>query len=548
MANYLQRIIEEPTPQSEPLDDRMVPNNAGGYSYPVTDEVRMHRFLIIGSEDGSYYQKERKLTIDNANASKRHIAQAGAHAVDHIVDVALNRRAPRVAPTLLCLAIAASDDNVETRQAALQALPKVAATASNLEEFTFYVNHLRRWGRSLRNAVSNWYTSRDPKEVAFQAVKYRTRKGWSHQDMLRMAHPKAEQDSDLWHIFDWIAYGTIPPDRESLNIIHAFLKAQEETNPHSLAQLITEQELPWEAIPPEMLQHDQVWAALGHHMPPRAFVRNLPSLTAHNAIRPMEAQWAVDRIDKMRSGQDGRPAPVHPMNLLTAMMVYRMGHSPDGKSRWSPVPQISHALDRAFDRSFSAAPQTGQRVYLAVDVSGSMDWNTLGRISGLTAKMAAAAVCMAIARREPNHYIGAFSHQRMTDFNVTAQDSLRDVMERTDHLPAGATDMALPMLHAMENNIPVDCFVIATDGETYAGSIHPAEALRRYRQKMGIPAKAVQLAFVSNDHSIMDPDDAGTLDIAGFDAAIPTILHDFMVGPQAALPEAASATPLPLAA
>ena len=213
MSTYLNRTLNTPVPQTEPLDDRMVPNNAGGYSYPVTDEVRMHRFLIIGSEDGSYYQKERKLTLDNINATKRHIAANGPAAVEHIVDVATARRAPRVSPTLFCLAAAASADDVATRQAALQALPRVANTASHLEEFTSYVDSMRRWGRSLRNAVSTWYTSRDASQVAFQAVKYRTRAGWSHRDLLCKAHPQAEKDSDLWHVFEWIVNGTVPPDR-----------------------------------------------------------------------------------------------------------------------------------------------------------------------------------------------------------------------------------------------------------------------------------------------------------------------------------------------
>ena len=527
MTNYLQQVIDTPTPQTEPLDDRMTANNAGGYAYPVTDAVRMHRFLIIGSEDGSYYQKERKLTLDNVQAVRRHIDLAGREAVEQIVSIARDRRAPRVSPTLFCLAIAASADNADTRTAALDALPQVANTASYLEEFTGYVDSMRRWGRGLRRAVTNWYTSRDAAAVAFQAVKYRTRAGWSHRDLLCKAHPSAEKDSDMWHVFEWIVNSTVPPEREALRIIHSFLGAQDETNPKRLAELITRDELPREAVPVAMLQHDEVWAALGEQMPPLAFVRNLPALTAHNAIRPMEAGWALDRINRMRTGDDGRPAPVHPMNLLIATLVYQMGHSVDGKSRWTPVPQITAALNEAFDRSFSAAPQTGQRVYLAVDVSGSMDWHTLGKINGLTSRMAAAAVTMAIARREPNHFIAAFSHQ-MEQFNVTARDSLKDVMERTSHMPAGGTDMSLPMLHAMEANIPVDCFIIATDGETWAGKMHPAEALRKYRQKMGIPAKAVQLAFIANEFSVMDPDDAGTLDIPGFDAAIPAILHDFM--------------------
>jgi 60 kDa SS-A/Ro ribonucleoprotein len=35
----------------------------------------------------------------------------------------------------------------------------------------------------------------------------------------------------------------------------------------------------------------------------------------------------------------------------------------------------------------------------------------------------------------------------------------------------------------------VDCFVVLTDSETWAGGIHPTEALRQYRDKMGIPAR-----------------------------------------------------------
>ena len=40
----------DPAPQSEPLDERQVANNAGGHAYPVDDMTRLRRFLILGSE------------------------------------------------------------------------------------------------------------------------------------------------------------------------------------------------------------------------------------------------------------------------------------------------------------------------------------------------------------------------------------------------------------------------------------------------------------------------------------------------------------------
>ena len=426
MTGYLHRFITRPIPQTEPLDDRQVQNNAGGYSYPVNDAVRMHRFLIMGSEGGSFYQKERDLAKENVDATKRYIAENGLQAVAHIVDVSINRRAPRVSPILFCLALAASADDDETRKAALDALPTVASTASMLEEFTAYVDSMRGWGRGLKDGVSRWYTSRHAKEVAFQAVKYRTRNGWSHRDLLRKAHPRTRDNKDLWHVFEWITKGTLPPQGETFDLIHAYEEAKNCDNVKDLVSLINERNLPREAVPTNMLKHDDVWGALAPQMPPLAFVRNLPTLTAHNVIRPMEANWAVERINQMRSYINDKgepvPAPVHPFHLLTASMVYRMGKSIDGNNTWSPVSQISTALDQAFHESFSATKWTNQRVYLAVDTSGSMG-QTVGRIRTLTASMTAAAVAMMIARREPTHMIVACS-DKMEDLHIAAHDSL----------------------------------------------------------------------------------------------------------------------------
>jgi hypothetical protein len=46
-----------------------------------------------------------------------------------------------------------------------------------------------------------------------------------------------------------------------------------------------------------------------------------------------------------------------------------------------------------------------------------------------------------------------------------------------------------------------------------------SQALRQYREATGIPAKLVVVAMASNGFSIADPNDAGMLDVVGFDAA-----------------------------
>ena len=74
------------------------------------------------------------------------------------------------------------------------------------------------------------------------------------------------------------------------------------------------------------------------------------------------------------------------------------------------MPQVVDALDQAFERSFDSAPQTNQRFYLGIDVSGSMGSGEVAGVPGLTPRMAAAAMTMAIARREPNYYIAGFAN------------------------------------------------------------------------------------------------------------------------------------------
>ena len=74
--------------------------------WAVDDWTRLDRFLILGSEGGSYYASERKLTRENAEAVLRCIAADGARVVARIVAVSDAGRAPKNDPALFALALA----------------------------------------------------------------------------------------------------------------------------------------------------------------------------------------------------------------------------------------------------------------------------------------------------------------------------------------------------------------------------------------------------------------------------------------------------------
>jgi 60 kDa SS-A/Ro ribonucleoprotein len=83
------------------------------------------------------------------------------------------------------------------------------------------------------------------------------------------------------------------------------------------------------------------------------------------------------------------------------------------------------------------------------------------------------------------------------------------------------------MRYALDREREIDAFVIYTDSETWAGEVHPAQALTDYRRASGIDARLVVVGMVSNGFSIADPNDRGMLDVVGFDTATPQLVADF---------------------
>ena len=218
---------------------------------------------------------------------------------------------------------------------------------------------------------------------------------------------------------------------------------------------------------------------------------------------------------------------MHPIQLLTALKTYEQGHGERGKSTWTPVPQVIDALNAAFYTAFKNVVPTNKRIMLALDVSGSMGWGTIAGAPGITPAVGAAAMALVTAATESSYMIFGFA-DTFRPLTISPSQRLDDVVKYTAKMTFGRTDCAQPMLYAIEKKLEVDAFVVYTDNETWAGSIHPVQALRMYRQKSGIPAKLVVVGMTATGFTIADPDDAGSMDVVGFDSAAPAVIADFI--------------------
>src|SRR5262245_40342466 len=182
--NYAKIFNRRATPQSQPIPgSSQVRNSGGGYSWAVDDWTRLDRFLVLGSEGGTYYITERKLTRENAEAVARCIAQDGRRVVSRVVGISEAGRAPQNDPAVCALALCTMLGDTETKRAAFDAVPRVCRIGTHLFHFAQFVDGLRGWGRGLRDAVGGWYSMQASK-LALQAIKYQQRDGWAHRDLL----------------------------------------------------------------------------------------------------------------------------------------------------------------------------------------------------------------------------------------------------------------------------------------------------------------------------------------------------------------------------
>lgn len=520
-------------PQNEftPGRSDQIRNNAGGVVFQVSDKQLLDRFLLIGTEGGTYYVKESQLSKENATKIIEIIKKNGKYVVERTVEVSQQGLAPKNDQALFVLALASAFGDADTRSAAFAALPQVARIGTHLFHFAAYRDQLAGWGSGMRKAVANWYNSKSADKLAFQVAKYAQRDGWSHRDLLRLSHavPVDAAHQDIFAYITGKEHGKLPA------IIEAAETAKVSNDKSRIISLINEFSLTREMINTQFQNDKDVQLALLNGMGITAVIRNLGNMSKSGLLAPMSEAEAMVLI-MLRDGNTLKKGRVHPISILMALKTYAQGFGFRGTGNWEVNQRIVDALNDAFYASFGYLEKDNSRTYIGLDVSGSMSAEVT---PGLSCAEAASAMCMAIAETQNQYVIKGFSStgmQRYTlhregtimrDLGISPKQRLDTIVRSVYNNTFGATDCALPMLDAAKNKIPVDVFVIYTDNETWFGNIHPSQALKKYRKEMGIDAKLVVCGMTANNFTIADPTDLGMMDVVGFDPTVPQVIQSF---------------------
>jgi 60 kDa SS-A/Ro ribonucleoprotein len=575
--------------QMEPVkghEEIMVMNNAGGYTYEVSDKDLLLRILILGTTGNTYYSSAKKLSEDSIESIKKMIADGkGEMVVETLRDVYMTNRAPKPDTLFYVLALLTNTDiPKEIKSKAYDVLTEIRTFSqlylleSNRKSFG-----KKGFGKGARKAFFKLINKMSGKNFAYQSTKYVSRtfgkETWSIKDIIRCAHiPSKKLNLESQLVLTYVMKGfeameeiydnyIVKPTecKNTFEYICAveFVKTYvSDEKIDEAIELIKKYKLPREVINTKLLSNNKIWKALLINdenkivMPITALLRNLGNLSSRNMFE--ENDELVNVVCKHITNPNVlKYGNIHPVALLTALSTYQSGKGIKGKLVWPVNKQISDALEEAFYISFGNTEGTGKRIMHAVDCSGSMT-SPMTCMPQLSSCKAVATLVMEAIKRETVYaeinstkYVQdvlLFSRvSKMVD--IKSDNKLNDVMKIIQENNFGSTDCSLAILKACnlykesngENGL-YDAFIVYTDNETYCGNIHPSVALETYKKETGIDAKLIVVATTPTINSIgynhmfgrsdiltdtkMNP--AKTLNIAGFDLNAPTLIRNFV--------------------
>jgi 60 kDa SS-A/Ro ribonucleoprotein len=503
--------------------------------YKVSQEELLKRFILLGTENGSYYITESELTITHISCLDNLIKTDYKKVIDIINTCYL--KVYKKDYILFVIARCCADKNKDLRIDAYEYMLEICKIPTHLFLFIDLYERICQilykstgWNKLQKEYISKWYLNKQPMNLAYLITKYKNRNQWTHKDVLKLTHVKAYTDAhDALFAYitrDYDMFMKKVPDSDLQEYIEAY-EVIKNTNDEDIAiALINQHKFVREHVSTQLLSNVHVWNALIPHMPMIALLRNLNKLTALGLFLHYPNSL-TKIIDQLQNVDVIKKSKVHPLQILITLSTYSKGKGFKGKLEWQPLLALNTALNNAYRLSFVNVTPTNKRFLIALDVSSSMTFSSVCGIECMQASEIACAVAMIIAGQEPYCDVMGFSHE-FKDLDISPLEPLEDNIKKVYNHTFGNTDISLPFLWALENKKLYDCFIVITDNDTNSNTIPPVEALRLYKEEMHITSKLIVIALCANKISIADPNDLSMLDIGGFDAETPLVINSFV--------------------
>ena len=335
-------------------------------------------------------------------------------------------------------------------------------------------------------------------------------------DVVKMVHPKpgSAARKALYAYLVGRPYdaATLPP---LVTEYEAFKAGSRDTVPDVPFQMLTSLELDAEA-----------WKGIAQNAPWQMLRMNLNTFARHGVFAN---ETVTRRIATTLADADAiRRARAYPYQLMMAFTAAK-----------GQVPEcILHALAMAMELAVENVPRLDGRLFICVDVSGSMSSPVTGYRDGATTAVrcidVAALMVASMLRRNPNAEVIAFN-THVVPVRLSAFDSVMTNAAKLAALGGGGTNCSAPLAFLNERWARGDAVVMVSDNESWvdaAGTGGKGTAMMRAWQEFKRRSPGAKLACIDlqPNRTAQVKDGGDVLNVGGFSDAVFDVLGAFVKG------------------
>lgn len=483
-------------------------NRAGGNAFQLTDAHALAQYACTGTFSNTYYASD-KMQVDEV------LALAQKVPADFLAKVAVYSRTygfMKDMPAFLLAVLSIRDIELFKK-----AFPKVIDNGKMLRNFVQIMRSgvvgRKSLGTAPKRMVEQWLESRTDEQLFKDTVGNDP----SMADVVAMVHPHGATKSRQ-ALYGYML-GRNKHSAEELPQIVKDFEAFKATVPGT-------REVP--NLPFEMLTglplSNQEWTKIAENARWHMTRMNLNTFARHGVFSDKAVTKMI--IDRLKSEKEIKGAKVFPYQLLTAFQ----------NADANEVPQpVINALQDAMEVATSNVPSFYGKVYVAVDVSGSMGSAVTGYRTGqpsskTSCRDVAALIASCVLRKADDAQVYTFD-TTCRQASLNARDSIMTNASKIS-CPGGGTDCAVVLKTLNAKQAMGDTVILVSDMESWAGhygrSTGVQEAWKKYKAR-NTKAKLVCIDLQAHN-TTQAVSSTDTLNIGGFSDQVFNVIAGFVQG------------------
>ena len=479
MANkrLFQSLIGSLLPSTSPTK-ASAHNEAGGKAYSLSRKHTLAQYVATGCLNGTFYasaenQLEQILSLCNAQEglwqhhdviSTEFIAQTAVYA---------HEKALMKDASALLVALLTMREETEYLKAVF---PRVIDNGKMLRSFVQIMRSgvigRKSLGTLPKKLILDWFDNRTDEQIFSNSIGNDP----SIADVIKMVHPTPKTASRR------ALYGYLlgkEYDAEDLPRIvrdyEAFKRGETEALPNVPFQMLT-------SLP--LSKRD--WTAIASNASWQTLRMNINTFARHGVLEDAEAVSSI--IARLQDAEEISRAKAFPYQLLTA---YRNLTTADAlieslvanvndmtkqhlSAKRSQLVEalygIETALEAALETATANIPALDGKIFICVDVSGSMQSPITGERKGATTKVrcidVAGLIASAVLRKNPSAEVIPFE-QHVVKTRLNAHDSVMTNAQRLAALNGGGTNCSAALRHLNEHHATGALVLFVSDNESW---------------------------------------------------------------------------------